>query len=262
MESMHRVTKCFVTLVSMYVPLAACGVSHFVNGPSDGDAGVEVHEAAAVAPTGLCLRWAELQCRGEETCCSSPGRTPESCRGALTQQCAENLMLDQIASHASAGFDLTSAEAAFSELSQMIDRCDPESVRWSLSAAGLRGMFKGSFTQGQSCKPAQAVTADRGTQGAALVSCSAAGEVACLPKSLLGDWTCEGQQPSGASCVTDENCEDGSYCSIPSQALLGHCAEQLPLMAACSEDDECSSLICRDASCIAADAESVYCPKS
>lgn len=261
MNALQRMAKlCLVSLVNLYVPLAACTESHFVIGPTDNDAAAEVQAAAADAPLGLCARWAELQCRAEDTCCNAAARTSEACRAALTQQCDDDLMLDQIASHASAGFDQAAAEAAFAELSQMIDRCDPSSVRWSLSPAGLRGMFKGTLAQGESCKPAQAIDADRGTQAAALVSCAPTGEIACLPKSLLGDWTCEARQAVGSTCVTDENCEDGSYCNNPGQAL-GHCTLALTLMAACTHDYECMSLSCRDGACAKADAQSVYCPQ-
>ena len=264
MEATPQRARSYVaSLVLFHAILSACVDSHDVVVDRPAQSAIEPKPAAAPArPTGLCTRFAQLVCRGEQQCCDAPGRSTETCLSEMAQECEQELYLDQVAAHSSAGFDQSAADAAFEELEQLVERCDPGVVRWSLSQSGLRGMFKGTLVEGQSCKPAQALTADRATQASALLSCGPAEDIACLPKSLLGEWSCAAKQPIGASCVLDENCEANGFCDMPDAAALGRCTERLPLSALCSTDTQCASFACRYQSCVEADAQAAYCPRS
>jgi hypothetical protein len=243
----------------------ACGSSHPVDGAADASLEPESSHPEASSPAleehpELCERWAALQCQGEARCCSDPGRTQDECAQALRTSCEEQLHLDDVADNPLSGYDADDADRKFDELQQLIASCDPSVAHWTLSPSGLRGMLHGTLGAGESCKPGDVLTADRATLATAVVACSDAEHVSCLPASLLGDWTCAPKQTSGESCLTDENCMSGSYCDNPNQGPLGTCAVALPLSAACTTASQCQSTACVDEQCVALDAQSAYCP--
>ena len=211
-----------------------------------------------VQPGQLCARIAVIQCAGEMHCCISPNRTVDACRAQYMMLCAEQLYLDQIAMNPSTGFDATSTAAAFTQLEQMASQCDVNIVSWAGSDMGLRSILQGTLAPGSSCKPNNLT--DPPTAGAALASCTSGATTACLPMSILGDWTCAPRNGAGGSCVTDINCIAGTYCDNPTQAPLGKCAQLLGLGATCTDGSQCSSLFCSAGQCVPASQQLAYCP--
>ena len=246
-------------------PLLGCVGAHDVQSV-DASAATDTSQPEASSPAleklALCQRWATLRCNGEAHCCSDPGRDQSACMDALQGSCEQQLHLDEVASNPVSGYDADDAEHKFDELEQLIASCDPSVASWELSPSGLRGVFSGTLAQGQSCKPGDVLTADRATLAAAVVACSDAEHTACLPASVLGDWTCASKQAQGGGCLTDENCASGEYCDNPDQSPLGTCAAALPLMAACTGASQCESSACVGGMCVELTADSAYCPNS
>ena len=211
-----------------------------------------------VQPGGLCARLAIIQCAGEAHCCSTRTRSVEACRATLNMKCTQELYLDQIAMNPITNFDPSAAYSGFTQLEQKASQCDIGVLAWAGSETGLRGILKGTLAPGASCKPAANIT-DPPTAGAALASCTSSATTACLPKSVLGDWTCAPRNSSGGSCVTDANCVVGTYCHNPTKAPLGKCAQLIALGGACTEGGQCSSLFCNNGQCVAADQQLAYC---
>jgi hypothetical protein len=242
----------------------ACVGSHDVGDEASTTLDASTSEASSPAlekpPLALCERWAMLRCDGEARCCSDAGRDRDACVQALQASCEDQLHLDEVASNPVSGYDGEDAQRKLEQLEQLVASCDPSVARWELSVGGLRGVFAGTLAQGQSCKPGDVLTADRATLAAAVVACSDAEHIACLPATLLGDWTCAPKQPAGAGCLTDENCESGDYCDNPDASPLGTCAATLPLMAACTGASQCESSACVGGVCAELNAQSAYCP--
>jgi hypothetical protein len=247
-----------------FAPLLACVGSHDVGDDTSSSRDASMPRASSPAlekpRIALCERWAMLRCDGEARCCSDAGRDHDACVQALQASCEEQLHLDEVASNPVSGYDADAAERKLEHLEQLVASCDPSVARWELSVDGLRGMFAGTLAQGQSCKPGDVLTADRATLAAAVVACSDVEQVACLPATLLGVWTCAPKQPEGAGCLTDENCASGDFCDNPESSPLGTCAATLPLMAACSGASRCASSACVGGVCVELDAASAYCP--
>jgi hypothetical protein len=212
-----------------------------------------------VGPGALCARAAMIQCAGEAHCCTNRTRTTEACRAAVMMVCSQQLYLDQIAMNPITNFDATATASAFGQLEQKASQCDISIAAWAGSDAGLRGILKGTVAPGASCKPSQNLT-DPPTAGAALASCTNITTTACLPKSLLGDWTCAPKNSAGGACATDNNCVTGTSCSNPTMKFLATCADLLPLGAACTDGSQCSSLFCKSGVCVAASQQVAYCP--
>jgi len=211
-----------------------------------------------VQPGMLCARLAVIQCAAEAHCCFAPGRTVEACESEIRDTCNDELFLDTIAANAITGFDAAAAAAAYMELENRSAACDLGIASWGLTA--LRGILKGTYNANQSCKPrgASAIN-DKPAQAAALASCKQVEEYACLPMSLLGDWTCAPKNASGGNCVTDDNCRADLYCRNPSMQLLGKCANKLALGATCATGTECSSLYCKRGKCVTAEQQVAFC---
>jgi hypothetical protein len=207
----------------------------------------------------LCTHTAALQCDAEQRCCTAPGRSRDACLTAAKQTCASTLYLDELAANASTGFDSEAADAFFAELASRLQACDPTAPRWSARRGGLRTIFNGTLDAAQSCKPAQALTADKPTQAAALLACRDAENTSCLPASLLGDWTCSAHSATDGSCLTEDNCQDDAYCDNPQQTF-GKCQTRIRDGESCSDGLQCDSLRCVDGKCISPDAQLAYCP--
>lgn len=205
----------------------------------------------------LCARLATINCAAELHCCINPGRSVESCRATLMTSCGET-HLDVISQNPITGFDRDLTERAFGQLEQKAAACDPTVATWAESVDGLRGIFKGTKAPNTSCKPAQNFM-DPVVAGAALTSCTGAATTACLPRSLLGDWTCAPKNPGGATCVTDMNCQSGLFCSNASMTALGRCAQRAAVGANCMDATQCASLYCRSGKCVAATVQNAYC---
>lgn len=230
---------------------------------SAGSAGVPFYAGSdpnrnQVQPGMLCPRLATIQCAAEAHCCSAPGRTVEACESALRERCDDELFLDQIAANPITGFDAAAAAAAYTELERRSAECDLGIAAWGLGA--LRGILKGTYDRNQSCKPpGTSAINDKPAQAAALASCKESETYACLPMSLLGDWTCAPKSASGGNCVTDDNCQPGLYCRNPNMQLLGKCAARLALGATCVNGTDCDSLYCEASQCVAAEQQVAFC---
>lgn len=241
----------------------SCSKSHDVTKQEIEDAGdSETPDARApeVPDDGLCAELAAIQCSAEQRCCPSPMRSLERCSADLTQSCQQTAYLDPIAMSQNSNFDASAAERAFDALEQLTLECDLSIARWALSEDGLRGIFKGSLERDETCTPVGGASADRGIVAAAISSCRQADDLACLPKGLLGEWTCVPRQAVGQSCLTDDNCQGDSICNNAGQPALGSCTARLPLGAACTAANQCVSLACDGEKCVEPDVQSVYCP--
>ena len=254
--------------LAVLAALTSCGQTHDVTelGPQPKAAGeparVGATNATSTGPrSALCDRLAQLQCDAEAHCCEQPGRTLPDCKTARRDDCAQNVQLDAVAADPVAGYDANAAEGIFGELQRRLTACDPEVVRWSAGAEGLRGLFKGSVEPGQSCKPSQLLNASMSQQAAALLSCRDAVQHACMPASLLGEWTCTPKSANGGSCLTDDNCAADSYCATPAQAVFGSCGPRLAQGEACSSATQCQSFACISGSCQAPDVQHAFCPE-
>jgi hypothetical protein len=243
-----------------------CTQSHDVTRAVDPDAGEHLDADRgpqdAPADNALCARFAALQCDAEQRCCSSKARSLERCESELVQSCTQSLYFDQIASDPKTALDPEAADRVLRELGERTVDCDPGVLQWLSSDRGLRGIFKGTLRAGESCYPPGGASGNAGVVAAALSSCRQADGLACLPKSLLGDWTCAPKQSTGQSCVTDDNCADNGACNNFSQPALGTCVERLPLGAACTQAAECESLDCEAEVCSEPSVDFVYCISS
>lgn len=274
-----RISSALSALLSACALFAVgCTGSHPVmasNAAAGAEPGVSAHadaglyitadgpQAAPVQPpTTLCVQLAGLQCGAEQRCCENPGRDLETCQKAVSDACAQNLFLDDIAAIPSAGFDMQLASAVFLEFAQRLSECDVDVSRWNVGPTGIRSIFRGTIEEGQSCKPAQVLTSSKSTQAAALLSCRDPETTACLPQSLLGDWTCTLKGTTGASCLTDDNCQEDTYCSNPEQSPLGQCQPRSPDGTACTGSTQCTSLTCVSGTCQSPDVDAAYCAAS
>jgi hypothetical protein len=260
-------------VVCLVLLSVSCSSSHVVANPDAGDAGESMSpgdaDSGPVTPATpasgpLCARLSEILCNAEQRCCPTTTRTLERCRADLDQSCAQNLYLDDIASSPQTGFDAdanaSAVDTAFSTLEQLTLRCDVSITSWAVSDSGLRSIFPGTLERDQSCSPMGGASAAPGIVAGALSSCRHADGLACLPKSLLGSWSCAPKQATGGSCLTDDNCQNDSTCDNNGQPALGTCTARLPLGAACSTTNQCASLTCSGQRCAEADVQSVYCP--
>jgi hypothetical protein len=206
----------------------------------------------------LCARLATIQCAAEAYCCFAPGRSVDSCESEIREACSAELFLDQIAANPITGFDAAATAAAYTELEQRSSECDLGIAAWGLTA--LRGILKGTYSPNQSCKPAgTAAINDKPAQAAALASCKNTEQYACLPMSLLGDWTCAPKSASAGNCVTDDNCQPGLYCRNPNMQPLGKCAQRLALGATCVAGTDCNSLYCKASTCVDPEQQVAFC---
>lgn len=252
-------------LIGITIVSSACADAH------DVDAQPEQHDhagsgaatlSAPVQTAGLCTRLASALCQAEQRCCNMPGRSLDACKSARQSECDQSSHLDSVAMSPLTGFDAAAADSVFNQLDVKLASCDADVLRWSTSQAGLRSLFKGSVESGESCKPAQLLEADTTQQAVALLSCLDAPQTACMPVSLLGDWTCTRKSPSGGSCLTDDNCEASAYCATDADAVFGACAQRLALGAACSGATACESFNCSAGTCRPPDAQAAFCPSS
>lgn len=221
------------------------------------DAGT-AEDRNAVLPGQLCDRLATIQCAGEAACCPKPGRDFAACKDAAVGSCSADLLFDQIAMQASAGFDAGNAHRVFDEIERLASKCDPSIAAFGISQEGLRSMFLGTVDPGGSCRPSNLLSKPQ--QGAALAACKMSESDACLPS--VTTWTCVPRGGAGTACFTDINCLDGLYCPNPEFDPAGaNCVQRKTDGASCSADNECESLFCVNRSCVAATKDVAYCPK-
>jgi hypothetical protein len=245
--------------------LSACASSHDVLADTApvtraGADAVTLDASAQNVNTRICMRLSTSQCQAEQRCCSMPGRTLEACAAARQNDCEQSAHLDSVAVNPISGYDASAAQGIFAELEDKLEACDPSVVGWSTSPNGLRGVFKGSVARGQSCKPQQLLDTDESRQTAALLSCLDPQQSACLPASLLGDWTCSPKSALAGSCLTDDNCASDAYCNTPPEAFFGTCSERQALGATCSGVNQCQSFNCSAGICKAPDPQAAFCP--
>lgn len=211
-----------------------------------------------VMPGQLCSRLAVIQCAAEQHCCSNPGRTESQCQMQSVSDCMTDPSIDAIAGVRSTGFDPTTAASVFEQLETRSANCDVGLAEWSLGPSGVRTILKGTVAAKGSCKPTGDITV-KVNEAAGLASCMNSETTGCLPQSLLGAWTCEQKGGADSKCISDDNCQTGLYCTPPSPTF-GKCAQRKANGASCMAPTECTSLICKNSSCVAADQQSAFCP--
>ena len=240
------------------------GATAGVGGGSTGagfDAGT-APDRNMVSPGGICERLATIQCAGEQHCCPSPGRSFDACKSSLMSACTSEFAFDEIAANPVTGFNPAGAAAAFSELENRAERCDPTVAQWAVSGAGFLTAFDGTVPEGGACTPPGNSTIgmlfSRGDpeQIAALASCQNSATTVCLP--AVGVWTCTARAGEGGSCVFDGNCQDNFYCA-DSGFLSDACTQRNPTGTACTAANECQTFICKGGSCADATAANACC---
>lgn len=220
------------------------------------DAGTDP-DRNAVGPGELCARFAAIQCAAERSCCNDPGRDLPACLDALASSCAADLLFDQIAGQASAGFDADQARIVLDEYERLAAQCDPGIAAFAESQDGLRSMFTGTVEPGGNCRPSNLL--DKVMSGAALSACTESDHQACLPSATT--WRCTERSEAGGTCFTDINCLQGFYCPNPDFDLAGAtCLERKGDGEDCSTGNECASLFCVGRTCVPADQQAAYCP--
>jgi hypothetical protein len=213
------------------------------------------------APGMLCKRFAEIQCTGEQACCSKPGRDMAACQTAQEAGCGMGaLSLDAVAMDPITGFDMSKSNAAFAQFDTLAKKCDTTIASFGLSTDGFRGIATGTVAAGGKCNPATGGSSMAAATAAALVSCKDPANNACLPAMKPADWTCAPRADSGGMCFTDANCKDGLYCDNPNfQIGSATCKPRKASGADCSLGTECTSLACSGGKCVDATKDTAYC---
>jgi hypothetical protein len=220
-----------------------------------------------VAPGGVCMRLAQIQCAGEQFCCDLPGRDRAACEAAQKNSCATKAYIDHISTAPAAGFDAAHAAAAFAQLEMLASMCDPSIAAYGASPMGFAGIFKGTRAPGSDCGPGGSLLDPPSKEEAAvaLASCNTIDTTACMPTSSapLDPWKCAAKAPAGSPCLTDLNCQMGLGCPNPTLAGgsfgLGSCTPRKAPGMPCEFGNECDSFYCVANACAAAEPQAAYC---
>ena len=211
-----------------------------------------------VMPGELCERFATIQCAGEGSCCPSAGRDFETCKSALKGVCSADLLFDEIAKQAPAGYDAPRTRTFLDELERLASTCDPGTIAFGESLQGVRAMFAGTVAPGGSCRPNNLL--NKSQQGAALFACTMPEASACLPSTLT--WTCTPLAGPGGACFSDFNCQAGLFCPNPRLDITGAtCQARKAEGASCEAGNECVSLYCSAGKCVPPNVMGAYCPE-
>jgi hypothetical protein len=223
--------------------------------PAEFDAGSAPDRNDVVAGE-LCDRFATIQCAGEGRCCSSAGRSFDTCKSDLLAVCNSQLFLDQIAMNPKPGFSPTATRRVLDELERLAAECNPAFVTFMFSPQGLPTLFPGTIPPQGSCRPDNVLS---NVQWAAAVTfCTTSETHACLPMT----WTCTPRGGVGAPCFLDSNCIDGHYCPNPDPNPAGaSCLARKPDGASCARGNECLSLFCMGGQCVFPNAAGAFCPQ-
>jgi hypothetical protein len=211
-----------------------------------------------VTPGELCARLAQIQCAGEQHCCTTPSPAA-SCVSDATSECNGMLMLDQIAGDAKVGFNAAAAKTAVTEYERRASMCDPGIAAWAASASGFFGGFDGTLAADADCMAPGGLSASNKDLAVALASCSRAANVACLPAEA--GWTCEAPSAVGGVCFSDLNCTAGNYCEkVSLSSYNGVCTARKGAGEVCNSPLVCTSLMCIDEHCAQAnDVQAAFC---
>lgn len=233
------------------------------DGGTSGSGGSGGGNPNRVAASQVCQRLAEVQCAGEESCCTNAARkypTREACISSQRSVCEDNSRVTQIGADPDAAYSIDHAETVFTEFERRASLCDPEIAAWGVSSAGLLNMFRGTKTQNADCMPASA------TDFGAGLSCRVDDVLACVPgtpgTSVLPPlaWTCKPRANVGGPCFSDLNCLDNLRCLVPE--TLSMCASRKSPGETCGAPNECLSLLCENNVCVeatAANVDAAYC---
>jgi hypothetical protein len=215
-----------------------------------------------ITASGLCDRFATLQCAAEQSCCSNAGRTFDSCKTAQLEICRGQGHLDEAAAVPAAGFDAANAKQAFERFEALATACDPSVAEWVLAVPnGFRGIFTGTLAASKSCFP-QPFSTNLGVAAGWALSCEDPEVTSCLPKDAF-TWTCDARGGAGTPCFTDANCAGETYCTNTDASLSGigkgTCAARKAEGEACVGTGECQSLVCVAKQCAPRSADGAYC---
>ncbi|HVU01834.1 MAG TPA: hypothetical protein VHE30_08780 [Polyangiaceae bacterium] len=207
----------------------------------------------------VCERIATIQCAAEATCCSNPGRSFDACKTTMKQGCVSQLYLDAITGSGITGYDQARAKTIFENYESRAHACDTGVTAWGATLDGLRGLVTGTRSSGQTCQPSVTELADNAKIAPYLASCSDPGNSACFP--TLTSWTCSPRDVAGGKCFTDNNCQDGLYCTNTKALNIagGNCAAQKADGSSCELQTECQSLLCKGGTCQPVTADNVFC---
>lgn len=228
-------------------------------GSTSGNGGSTSGGGDSPAPGQLCARFAAIQCQGEQSCCSTPGRTMADCLTTQQTACSNSFALDDVAMSPLTGFDMTKSNAAFAQFDSLATKCDTSIGSFGISLNGFRGIVAGTVAPGGTCNP--------GTTGSrlaaaeiALVSCQDPANNACLPEPTGMDWKCAPRADTAGTCFTTANCKDGLYCDNPQLVPAGGtCKATQASGADCTSNDACTSFACVNGKCADATKDAAYC---
>jgi hypothetical protein len=226
------------------------------------DGGSEPNRNSVMA-SGLCDRFATLQCAAEQSCCSNPGRAFDACKTAQLAVCRDQGHLDEAAAVSVSGFDSAKEKSAFERYEALARVCDPSVPAWVLAVqSGFRGVFNGTLDANASCLPPLDAASDLGKAAGYGLACKSPDTTSCLPKSLF-EWTCDARGGAGSPCFTDANCAGETYCTNTDASLSGigkgTCAARKAVGEACTGTGECQSLVCVAKKCAPRSADGAYC---
>jgi len=197
----------------------------------------------------LCRRLAELECVGNQTCCSDPARRytdNEACLADQTSDCDMFLGASSL-TDGTIGFDRAHADEILTEVEAAVERC----AIVSFTSRDLFSLFVGTLPVGADCAP---------NTGDAFRALACASPSVCLASDFGA--TCGAPLNAGDSCRATWECRVGLYCAADRVTGAQTCAALLANGNACATDEACTSDYCRPATpplCAAPTPDELYC---
>lgn len=226
--------------------LAGCSI---VNAPGEHRAGGGDAGLAPLPGTEFCEAYAELSCHGYLDCCPSAAMVPiDECVVRAANRCASDfgaLVVDR-----RTGYDDDAAARAIAEGRALVDACSLELADWGVRRTGFQSVLQGTVDGGDRCDQP---SPPRLEDFAPLFSCNDIDQACVLAGSV---WTCSARRAASEPCLLTWDCQDGLYCT---SLIAGTCQPRQDVGAACSANDACESLACRDGMCVERTATTVYC---
>ncbi len=236
-----------VTRAAAALPLALLAACSVVNSPGDHQ------ELEPVAVHEFCAEFAAVVCDAHLACCSSAAVDLDDCRSAWTASCASTV--GTLATDPRSGYDPRIAAEVLEEGRSFTATCSTDALVWFESRAGFQRVLSGTVAGGEECTPNEALDLP------AYVSCDDLDQ-ACLGTGG-GISVCQDRRDVGEACGGHYDCTEGLFCEDFTPFILpGSCAVRLEDGAACTDDAQCASLFCPQATprvCVTPTSDEVYC---